>query len=155
MTQQGVTGAETELLQNAWYKIRKRDDKELFEGMVDNTKSILIVDDSEFVRELVSLILKGAGYDVIEAINGRDALDKLDNKKVEMVITDLKMPIMNGIELIKHLRSNDMYKFIPVIILTSEFYEAKRQDFIKAGVDGWILKPFLHQQLLSVISGLI
>jgi len=112
-------------------------------------KTLLIVDDSASMRQLVSFALKDAGYEVITAINGRDALNKLNGSKIDMVITDLNMPEMDGIEFIKHLRGNSGYKFTPVLMLTTESQELKKQEGKQAGASGWIVKPFTPEQLIT------
>lgn len=114
-------------------------------------KSILIVDDAAVVRHVVSLTLRKSGYDVVEAINGKDALAKIGGSKVEMVITDLNMPEMDGIELIRHLRNTIKYKFIPVVMLTTVSQEERKQEGKEAGASGWIFKPFHSNQLLDTV----
>lgn len=114
-------------------------------------KTIMTVDDSASVRQMVSFTLKNAGYDVIEAVDGKDALSKL-NGDVKMVITDLNMPNMDGITLIKNVRAQAAYKFIPVIMLTTESQAEKKQEGKSAGATGWIVKPFKPDQLLAVVK---
>jgi two-component system chemotaxis response regulator CheY len=114
-------------------------------------KTILIVDDSASMRQLVSFALKDAGYEVIEAINGRDALNKLNGPKIDMVITDLNMPEMDGIELIKQLRTKTGLRFTPIVMLTTESQEAKKQEGKQAGASGWIVKPFRPEQLIEIV----
>jgi len=115
-------------------------------------KTLLIVDDSASMRQLVSFALKDAGYDVISAVNGKDALDKLNGTKVEMVITDLNMPEMDGIEFIKQFRTQSGYRFTPVVMLTTESQESKKQEGKQAGASGWIVKPFTPDQLVGVVK---
>ena len=115
-------------------------------------KNIITVDDSASVRQMVSFTLKGAGYTVMEAGDGKEALAKLAGSKADMVITDLNMPNMNGIELIKALRANPAYKFVPIILLTTESQDSKKQEGKAAGATGWIVKPFKPEQLLSVVK---
>jgi two-component system chemotaxis response regulator CheY len=116
-------------------------------------KNIITVDDSASVRQMVSFTLKGAGYEVMEACDGKDALAKLSaGSKADMVITDLNVPNMNGIELIKALRANPAYKFVPIVLLTTESQDSKKQEGKAAGATGWIVKPFKPDQLLSVIK---
>ncbi len=114
-------------------------------------KKFLIVDDSASMRQLVSSTIKDAGYEVLVAENGKDALSVLNSEKVDMVITDLNMPDMDGIELIKKLRSLPDYKFAPIVMLTTEAQESKKQEGRKSGASGWIVKPFSSVQLLDVI----
>ncbi len=116
------------------------------------SKVILTVDDSASVRQMVSFTLKNEGYEVIEAIDGVDALSKLSDKKADMVLTDLNMPNMDGIELIKNIRQNPRYKFIPIIFLTTESQQEKKQAGKTAGATGWIVKPFKPEQLIGVIK---
>lgn len=114
-------------------------------------KTILTVDDSATIRQMLSLTLKDAGYTVIEAVDGVDALDKLATQSVHMVITDLNMPKLDGIGLIREIRKLADNRFIPIIMLTTESQESKKQEGKAAGASGWIVKPFKPQQLLSVV----
>lgn len=116
------------------------------------SKVILTADDSSSVRQMVSFTLKQAGYDIVEASDGKDALAKAKANKVNMVITDLNMPNMNGIELIKSLRAEAAYKFIPIVMLTTESQASKKQEGKSAGATGWIIKPFKPDQLLGVVK---
>lgn len=114
-------------------------------------KTIMTVDDSASVRQMVSFTLRNAGYEVIEASDGKDALGKLKGN-VNMIITDLNMPNMNGIELIKNVRMQAAYKFVPIVMLTTESQASKKQEGKSAGATGWIVKPFKPEQLLSVVK---
>jgi two-component system, chemotaxis family, chemotaxis protein CheY len=116
------------------------------------SKTIMTVDDSTSVRQMVSFTLKEAGYDVVEACDGKDALNKISNASLNMVVTDLNMPNMDGIELIKNIRSNSKYRFIPIIMLTTESQDSKKMEGKAAGATGWIVKPFKPDQLLAVIK---
>ena len=115
-------------------------------------KTIMTADDSASVRQMVSFTLKQAGYDVVEAVDGQDAFDKLKNNSVNMLITDLNMPNIDGIELIKKVRGESKYRFMPIIMLTTESQASKKQDGKAAGATGWIVKPFKPEQLLAVIK---
>ena len=115
-------------------------------------RTILIVDDSSSMRQLVTFALKDAGYDVISAVDGKDALSKMNGAEVDMVVTDLNMPNMDGIELIKQLRGTPASKFTPVVMLTTESQDAKKQEGRAAGASGWIVKPFNPETLISVIK---
>lgn len=115
-------------------------------------KKIATVDDSSSVRQMVSITLKGAGYEVIEGVDGKDALGKLQGNQADMVITDLNMPNMDGIELIRALRAMPSYKFTPIIMLTTESQAQRKQEGKEAGATGWIVKPFKPEQLLEVIK---
>ena len=116
------------------------------------SKVILTVDDSSSVRQMVAFTLKGAGYAVVEATDGKEALSKAKTSAVNMVVTDLNMPNMNGIELIKALRAEAKYKFIPIIMLTTESQDTRKQEGKSAGATGWIVKPFKPEQLLAVVK---
>ena len=114
--------------------------------------SILAVDDSASMRQMVSFTLKGAGYDVVEAADGVEALGIAKGRKVNLVITDVNMPNMDGITLIKELRSLPSYKFTPLLMLTTESGADKTQQGKAAGATGWIVKPFNPDQLLSTVK---
>ena len=114
------------------------------------TKTIMAVDDSASVRQMVGFTLRSAGYQVIEAVDGQDALARLKGP-VHLVITDLNMPRMDGIELIRGIRSQPSYKFIPILMLTTESQDEKKRAGRAAGATGWIVKPFQMEQLLAVI----
>jgi len=114
-------------------------------------KTVMTVDDSASVRQMVAFTLKSAGYAVIEAVDGKDALSKLKGT-VDMVVTDLNMPNMDGISLIKAIRAQAAYKFIPIVMLTTESQAGKKQEGKDAGATGWIVKPFKPEQLLAVVQ---
>lgn len=116
------------------------------------SKIIMTVDDSATIRQMLSFTLKDAGYEVVEAIDGRDALDRLAEQQIHMLITDLNMPRMDGIELIREVRKDPRHRFIPIIMLTTESQESKKAEGKAAGASGWIVKPFKPQQLLSVVK---
>lgn len=115
-------------------------------------KVIMTVDDSASVRQMVKFTLTGAGYEVVEAVDGQDALNKLTGTSVDMLITDLNMPNLDGIGLIRAVRQNAAHKFIPIIMLTTESQAEKKQDGKAAGATGWIVKPFKPEQLLGVLK---
>lgn len=115
------------------------------------SKTILTVDDSSSVRQMVKFTLSDAGYNVIEAVDGNDALRKLTNG-VSLVITDLNKPNLDGIQLIRKVRANPLYKGIPIIMLTTESLDSRKQEGKAAGATGWIVKPFATQQLLAVVK---
>ena len=119
------------------------------------SKTILIVDDARSMRGLVAMTLKGAGYEVIEACDGQDALVQIAGKKAHMVITDLNMPNMNGIELIKALKADPAFKFLPMVMLTTESEEAKKKEGQMAGAKAWIVKPFKPDTVLNVVRKII
>jgi len=118
-------------------------------------KTILIVDDSASVRQVVSITLKGAGYEVIEGVDGKDALSKLKGQKVHLIISDVNMPNMDGITFVKEVKKLDAYKFTPIIMLTTESQENKKQEGQAAGAKAWVVKPFQPAQMLSAVSKLI
>jgi two-component system chemotaxis response regulator CheY len=116
-------------------------------------KRIMAVDDSASIRQLVSFTLKEAGYDVVEAVDGEDALMKLDGNPVHMMITDLNMPRLDGIGLIKKVREMSVYyKYMPIIMLTTEYHGEKKTEGKTVGATGWIVKPFKPEQLLAVVK---
>ncbi|MFV2059475.1 MAG: response regulator [Gammaproteobacteria bacterium] len=114
--------------------------------------TILAVDDSASIRQMVSFTIKEAGYDVVEANDGVDALTKAKTQKFDLVITDVNMPKMDGISLIKELRALANYKFTPLLMLTTESGPEKKQEGKSAGATGWIVKPFNPEQLLITIK---
>jgi two-component system chemotaxis response regulator CheY len=115
------------------------------------SKRIMTVDDSASVRQMVSFTLKQAGYEVVEAIDGKDALSKLDGSGIHMVLTDLNMPNLDGTGLIKAVRAHQSYRFIPIIMLTTESQESRKLEGKQAGATGWIVKPFNPEQLVAVV----
>lgn len=115
-------------------------------------KSALVVDDSAAVRQLVSFTLKEAGFEVREGSNGQEALDQLEKSKVDLIITDLNMPVMDGITFIRNVRTRPANKFTPVLLLTTESQAEKKQEGKAAGATGWLVKPFHPQKLMDVIA---
>jgi len=115
-------------------------------------KKFLIVDDSAAMRQLITFTIKEAGHEVLLAENGKEALERLKGATVDMVITDLNMPEMDGITLIKELRSMAAYKFVPILMLTTESQVARREEGRAAGASGWIVKPFSAEKLLEVVK---
>lgn len=113
---------------------------------------ILAVDDSASMRQMVSFTLKGAGYEVVEAVDGKDALQKAQAGKADLVLTDVNMPNMDGISLVKQLRILPNYKFTPILLLTTESAPEKKQEGKSAGATGWLVKPFNPDQLLTTIK---
>ncbi|MGD8590891.1 MAG: response regulator [Chromatiales bacterium] len=114
--------------------------------------SILAVDDSASMRQMVSFTLKGAGYEVVEAVDGTEALNIAKGRSVNLVITDVNMPNMDGISLISELRKLPAYKFTPLLMLTTESSADKKQAGKAAGATGWIVKPFNPDQLLATVK---
>lgn len=118
-------------------------------------KTILIVDDSASLRQVVKIALTDAGYDVVEAGNGQEALQKLDGRKIHLIVSDVNMPIMDGITFLKNVKQHASYKFTPVIMLTTESGDEKKKAGQEAGAKAWVVKPFQPPLLLSAISKLI
>lgn len=116
------------------------------------SKVIMTADDSTSIRQMVGFTLKQAGYEVVEAVDGQDAADQLATASVDMLITDLNMPRMDGFELIKQVRAMAKFKFIPIIMLTTESQADMKQKGKAAGATGWIVKPFKPEQLLAVVK---
>jgi len=119
------------------------------------SKTILIVDDSASVRSVVGIALKGAGYDVIEACDGKDALSKLTGQKIHLIVSDVNMPNMDGITLVKEVKKLPKYKFTPICMLTTEAEQSKMEEGKAAGAKAWIVKPFQPPKLLDVVSKLV
>lgn len=120
-----------------------------------NMALILTVDDSASMRQMVAFTLKGAGYDVVEAEDGQKALAASKTKKFDLVITDVNMPVMDGITFIRHLRTEANYKFTPILMLTTESSADKKAEGKSAGATGWIVKPFNPDQLLAVVKKVV
>lgn len=115
-------------------------------------KKVLIVDDSISMRQMVSFTLKQGGFDVVEAEHGQDALNKLQGTTVDLIITDLNMPVMDGITLIQNVRKQPALKTKPVLMLTTEGLASKKEQGKAAGATGWIVKPFDPEKLLQTIT---
>ncbi|MDC6380589.1 response regulator [Pseudomonas sp. 15A4] len=118
-------------------------------------KNVLVVDDSSSVRQVVGIALKSAGYDVIEACDGKDALGKLTGQKVHLIISDVNMPNMDGITFVKEVKKLASYRFTPIIMLTTESQESKKAEGQAAGAKAWVVKPFQPAQMLAAVSKLI
>jgi two-component system chemotaxis response regulator CheY len=118
-------------------------------------KVVLSVDDSASIRQMVRLTLQGAGYEVIEAVDGVDGLAKAKTTVVNMVVTDLNMPNMDGLQLIRALRELPAYRGVPILFLTTESDDEKKKEAKSAGATGWITKPFKQDQLLAVVKKVI
>ena len=119
------------------------------------SKKILAVDDSATIRKSITFILGQEGMDITEAVDGVDALAKAKAEKYSLVITDINMPNMDGIELIRQLRQTEGYKFTPIIALTTENQDSKMQEGKKAGATGWIVKPFTSDKLIAVVKKIL
>jgi two-component system, chemotaxis family, chemotaxis protein CheY len=118
-------------------------------------KTILIVDDSASMRQVVGIAIKGAGYDLIEAGDGKEALTKLNGDKIHLIVSDINMPNMDGITFVKEVKQLANYKFTPIIMLTTEVDQAKKDAAKAAGAKAWVNKPFQPQTLLDAIAKLV
>jgi two-component system, chemotaxis family, chemotaxis protein CheY len=118
-------------------------------------KKILAVDDSASIRQMVNFTLKSAGYEVVDAVDGKDGLAKAGSDKFDMIITDLNMPNLDGIQMICEVRKLPGYSFIPILMLTTESQAEKKDAGRKAGATGWIVKPFNAEQLTTTIRKLV
>ncbi|CAO3353850.1 two-component system chemotaxis response regulator CheY [Azospirillum melinis] len=115
-------------------------------------KKVMTVDDSRTMRDMVSFTLRGAGYDVVEAADGQQAMSAIATNKVDLVITDLNMPVMDGLTLIRKLRAIPAHRTLPILMLTTEADESKKAEGRAAGATGWIVKPFNPDKLVSVVQ---
>ncbi len=118
-------------------------------------KLIMVVDDSASLRQVVGIALKGAGYAVIEARDGRDALSKLKGQKVHLIVSDVNMPNMDGISMVREIKKLPNYKFTPIMMLTTESDMSKKMQGKAAGAKAWLVKPFQPPTLLNAVSKLV
>ena len=118
-------------------------------------KMIMVVDDSRTLREAITTELSGAGYEVSEAADGREALEILNAERFDLVICDVLMPVMDGIAFVKEARKRSDCRFLPIVMLTTEAGERRRQEGQMAGATAWIVKPFRPEQILHVVSKLV
>ena len=119
------------------------------------SKTIMVVDDSTSLRQVVGIALRKAGYDVLEACDGKDALAKLTGQKVHMIVSDVNMPNMDGITFVKAVKQLAAYRFTPIAMLTTETTDEKKQAGKDAGAKAWVVKPFKPEQLLAVVQKLV
>lgn len=119
------------------------------------SKTILAVDDSTSIRQMVSFTLKSAGYEVVEAADGQDALDKAKSQDFQLVLTDQNMPRMDGLTLIRSLRTLPAYRSVPILMLTTEAGDTMKSQGRAAGATGWLVKPFDPQKLIEVVRKVI
>lgn len=115
-------------------------------------KCILTVDDSSTMRQMISFTLKEAGFDILEAQDGMEALDRAKGQKLSLIITDVNMPRMDGITLVQHLRAMPEFRFTPILVLTTESGPDMKLKGKEAGATGWIVKPFSPEKLLDVVN---
>ncbi len=118
-------------------------------------KKILAVDDSGSLRQMVAFSLKSAGYQVVEAIDGQDGLEKAKQGKFDLVLTDQNMPKMDGLSLIRSLRGLASYQKVPILVLTTEASSEMKEKGRAAGANGWLVKPFDPQRLIEVVKKVI
>jgi len=118
-------------------------------------KTVMTVDDSASLRQMVGVVLRGGGYQVVEAVDGMDALSKLKGQDLQLILTDINMPNMDGLEFTRRIRAMPDYRFVPVVLLTSESNPEKKQLGKAAGATAWIVKPFNPDQLLAVVKKVV
>ncbi len=118
-------------------------------------KTVLAVDDSASIRQMVSFTLKSAGYEVVEAVDGMDGLEKAKSRSVNLILTDQNMPRMDGLTLIRSLRALPQYRTAPILMLTTESSDAMKSQGRAAGATGWLVKPFDPQKLVEVVKKVI
>jgi len=118
-------------------------------------KTIMIVDDSASMRQVVGIAIKGAGYDLIEAADGKEALGKLNGEKIHLIVSDINMPNMDGITFVKEVKQLANYKFTPIIMLTTEVDQEKKEAAKAAGAKAWVNKPFQPATLLDAVAKLV
>ncbi|MGD0437998.1 MAG: response regulator [Bryobacteraceae bacterium] len=112
----------------------------------------MTVDDSASLRQMVTFVLRDGGYQIVEAVDGVDALSKLKGQEIDLFLSDVNMPNMDGLELTRQIRAMAQYKFVPIILLTTESHAEKKQQGKAAGATAWIVKPFTPDQLLAVVK---
>ncbi|MBN9517539.1 response regulator [bacterium] len=118
------------------------------------SKTVLVVDDSPTMRRMVGDTLRGAGYAVLEGVNGEDALRRLTGQTVHLVITDFNMPVMGGMALVGRLRAMPAFRFTPILVLTTEAGDDRKNEGRAAGATGWMVKPFDPDRLVQVVRRL-
>jgi two-component system chemotaxis response regulator CheY len=116
------------------------------------SKKILIVDDSVTMRKMVGMTLRKAGFEVIEGTNGQEGLKALEREQVVLVISDVNMPIMDGISMVRAIRQLPAYRLTPILLLTTEIEDSKKQAARTAGATGWMKKPFQPENLLTIVA---
>lgn len=117
-------------------------------------QTILVIDDSSSLRQVVTMALQGAGYEVLQAGDGMAAMALLDGRKIHMAVCDVNMPRMNGIEFVKAAKALPNYRFLPILMLTTESQEARKEEGKAAGAKAWMVKPFSPASLLNAVSKL-
>lgn len=118
------------------------------------SKTALVVDDSTSLRQMVAFTLRQAGFDVLEGANGKEGVSRLSGQPVQVIITDLNMPEMDGIAMIRQIRAMPAYRFTPILMLTTESHVSRKEEGKQAGASAWIVKPFDPEKLLAVVDKL-
>lgn len=118
-------------------------------------KRIMVIDDSVSLREVVGISLRGAGYEVTEACDGKDALSKLNGSRFHLMICDVNMPVMDGISFVREVKQLPRHRFVPIIMLTTESRESRKTEGQVAGAKAWVVKPFRPDQMLQAVAKLI
>ena len=118
-------------------------------------KTVLVVDDSTSLRQVVGMTLKSQGFEVIEGCDGKDALTKLDGRKIHLIVSDLNMPIMDGLTFVREVKKLPDYKFVPIIMLTTESDDKLKAEGQAAGLKAWMVKPFKPDQMLAAVNKLV
>ncbi len=118
-------------------------------------RTALVVDDSTSMRQMVSFVLQQGGFTVLEGANGQEALERLAGQPVNLIVTDLNMPVMDGMTFIREVRARAQHRFTPILMLTTESQEAMKLEGRAAGATGWIVKPFDPQKLLAVVGKIV
>ncbi len=118
------------------------------------SKTVMVIDDSTSFRTVVKLALQKAGYEVLEACDGRDGLGRLEGRKVSLIVCDINMPQLDGLSFVRQLKESPLHKFTPVIMLTTETAESKKAEARAAGAKGWLTKPFQTAQLVEAVNKL-
>jgi len=119
------------------------------------SKTVLIVDDSTSLRQVVAMTLKSQGFEVLEGCDGKDALTKLDGRKIHLIVSDLNMPNMDGLTFVREVKKNATYKFVPIIMLTTESDDKLKAEGQAAGLKAWMVKPFKPEQMLQAVNKLV
>lgn len=118
-------------------------------------KLIMIIDDSRSLREVVRIALASAGYEVVEAADGREALERLGDRRFHLIICDVNMPVMDGISFVRHVKQLPRHRFVPIIMLTTETRENRKWEGQQAGAKAWVVKPFRPEQMLQAVAKLV
>ncbi len=118
-------------------------------------KTVVVVDDSESIREMMRFTLENAGYKVLLSQSASEALNYLNGREIDLILTDLYMPEVDGLSLTRQIRASTAYPFVPILVITTESQIARKEEARLAGATGWIVKPFTHETLIAIIQKLI